>query len=146
MAAAVTSRPLDEDPHHEVPHHDAPGGVHEETARLFAALEGAAAAWARGGPAGDGRGEAAPEGGDHLPSTCGVCPVCLALDHVGRRHPEVLVHLGEAVRALGAAFTALTTEAGRGAKGTEGTGPRRSPDGADEPGRTPPTERIDVTD
>lgn len=125
-------------------HDDAPGGVHEETARLFAALEGAAAAWARG-PASDPQdpGEPGPEPEGHLPTTCGVCPVCLALDHVGRRHPDVLVHLGEAVRALGAAFTALTAEAGR-ADG--GAGPRRVPDGADEPAATPPTERIDVTD
>lgn len=125
-------------------HDDAPGGVHEETARLFAALEGAAAAWARG-PASDPQdpGDPAPEPEGHLPTTCGVCPVCLALDHVGRRHPDVLVHLGEAVRALGAAFTALTAEAGRADGGAT---PRPAPAGADEPAPTPPTERIDVTD
>lgn len=125
-------------------HDDAPGGVHEETARLFAALEGAAAAWARG-PASDPQDpdDPAPDPEGHLPTTCGVCPVCLALDHVGRRHPDVLVHLGDAVRALGAAFTALTAEAGRGAGSAE---PRRTSDGADASDRTPPTERIDVTD
>lgn len=138
----MTSRPHDEAP--------ATGGVHEETARLFAALEGAAAAWAGARGRDDVRDEQAdaPPGdpvdsSGHLPATCGVCPVCLALDHVGRRHPEVLVHLGEAVRALGAAFTALTSEAGTGG------GPDQAPPATDRDGdrpRTPPTERIDVED
>lgn len=131
------------------PQHDPPGagGVHEETARLFAALEGAAAAWAGAGPRAateepdehrDGE-----DGAAHLPTTCGVCPVCLALDHVGRRHPEVLTHLGEAVQALGAAFAALTADARQQpAEGGDGAGEE---DG--DHGRTPPrTERIDLDD
>ncbi len=134
------------------PQHDpsGAGGVHEETARLFAALEGAAAAWAGAGPraatadpdgarTGDER-DGAGQGGAHLPTTCGVCPVCLALDHVGRRHPEVLTHLGEAVQALGAAFAALTADARQQAAG-EGAAAE------DDHGRTPPrTERIDLDD
>jgi hypothetical protein len=127
------------------------GGVHEETARLFAALEGAAAAWAGAPPRTDDRTEDRTEdrtddgaddgsgaGEAHLPSTCGVCPLCLALDHVGRRHPEVLSHLGEAVQALGAAFAALTADASQQAD-------ERAAREPDE--RTPPrTERIDVDD
>ena len=73
----------------------------------------------------------------HLPTTCGVCPICLALDRVGRRHPEVLAHLGDAVQALGAAFTALTSDA------------REQPDDGTSPTASrpqPATERIDVTD
>jgi hypothetical protein len=134
------------------PQQDPPGagGVHEETARLFAALEGAAAAWAGAGPRAatadpdQGRdGEDVPQGAGHLPTTCGVCPVCLALDHVGRRHPEVLTHLGEAVQALGAAFAALTTDARQQA--AEGDGRAAADDG--DHGRTPPrTERIDLDD
>ncbi len=118
------------------------GSVHEETARLFAALEGAAAAWSRGEArpgrrAGRPRRTAADDAA-HLPTTCGVCPVCLALDRVGRRHPEVLAHLGDAVQALGAAFTALTSDARRPARR------RGPPPTASRP--QPATERIDVTD
>ena len=119
------------------------GSVHEETARLFAALEGAAAAWSRGEARPDDEESDRPDGADgavgaaHLPTTCGVCPVCLALDRVGRRHPEVLAHLGDAVQALGAAFTALTSDA------------RDRPDDVASPTVSrpePAAERIDVTD
>ena len=117
------------------------GSVHEETARLFAALEGAAAAWSRGEARPDDEPADRPDGADdtaHLPTTCGVCPVCLALDRVGRRHPEVLAHLGDAVQALGAAFTALTSDAA-------GDQPdERTSTAASRP--QPATERIDVTD
>lgn len=129
----MTSRAYDDD-------HVA-GSVHEETARLFAALEGAAAAWAG---AADDRAADDRAADDHLPTTCGVCPVCLALDHVGRRHPEVLVHLGEAVQALGAAFTALT--AGSGHRSAGGAGEQPRPDPEHDGDRAPSTERIDVTD
>lgn len=116
------------------------GSVHEETARLFAALEGAAAAWSRGdraqaagpGPQADGDGR-----GGHLPTTCGVCPLCLALDRLARRHPDVLAHLGDAVQALGAAVAALTTQP----PGAADDGPR-----ADRERDRVRTERIDVTD
>ncbi len=113
------------------------GSVHEETARLFAALEGAAAAWSRGESRPDDEQDDRPDVADHLPTTCGVCPICLALDRVGRRHPEVLAHLGDAVQALGAAFTALTSDA------------REQPDEGPSPTASrpqPATERIDVTD
>ena len=116
------------------------GSVHEETARLFAALEGAAAAWSRGEARPDDDKDEREDGANdaaHLPTTCGVCPVCLALDRVGRRHPEVLAHLGDAVQALGAAFTALTSDA------------RDQPDDAAAATASrpqPATERIDVTD
>ena len=119
------------------------GSVHEETARLFAALEGAAAAWSRGEARPDDEVSDPAEAADatddaaHLPTTCGVCPVCLALDRVGRRHPEVLAHLGDAVQALGAAFTALTSDVRDEA--ADATSPTTS-----RP--QPATERIDVTD
>lgn len=127
------------------------GSVHEETARLFAALEGAAAAWSRGDrPAGD-RADAGPgpqaagtdpqadgDGrGGHLSTTCGVCPLCLALDRLARRHPDVLAHLGDAVQALGAAVAALTAQP----PGAADDGPR-----ADRERDRVRTERIDVTD
>jgi hypothetical protein len=126
------------------------GSVHEETARLFAALEGAAAAWTRGdqGAAGAGGGGGADgDGGDaaadgpaagHLPTTCGVCPLCLALDRLGRQRPEVLSHLGDAVQALGAALQALTTQ-------PPGGGGAETPT-RDRGRERPRSERIDVTD
>ncbi len=122
------------------------GSVHQETARLFAALEGAAAAWSRGeargaagGAAAEGaNGPAGAPGTSHLPTTCGTCPLCLALDRLGRSRPEVLDHLTDAVQALGAALAAVTRPA-----------PAADPDRAADTGtgatRTR-TESIDVTD
>lgn len=121
------------------------GSVHEETARLFAALEGAAAAWSRGDrradarahDRADGRADGDGRGPAHLPPTCGACPLCLALDRLGRQHPDVLAHLGDAVQALGAAVAALTAQP----PGTAADEPRAGR----EPDRVR-TERIDVTD
>ena len=116
------------------------GSVHEETARLFTALEGAAAAWSRGQP-GEGAGRnRATDGGDtsHLPNTCGTCPLCLALDRLGRSRPEVLDHLTDAVQALAAALAAVTTpSAPAGSDDTAAPAP---------PASRPRPERIEVTD
>ncbi len=119
------------------------GSVHEETARLFAALEGAAAAWSRGdGAPREPQGGSVADGGDgHLPTTCGACPLCLALDRLGRSRPEVLDHLTDAVQALGAALAAVTRPPAPASDGSaEQGGSSRSG------GSRPRTERIEVTD
>lgn len=41
-------------------------------------------------------------------TTCGVCPVCLTVSHVGQSHPEMLRALAEVVAALSSAAMAAT--------------------------------------
>lgn len=117
------------------------GSVHEETARLFAALEGAAAAWSRGdgAPRGSQHGPPTPGADGQLPTTCGACPLCLALDRLGHSRPDVLDHLTDAVQALGAALAAVTRP--------PTTAPDDPADQAGSAGRPQPrTEQIEVTD
>ncbi len=122
-----------------------PGSVGEEAERLFASLQQAAAAWTRGAPA---AGPTGPE--EHLPQTCGVCPVCQAIARLGQARPEVVGHLAEATSALVAAFSALASDQGPRTRPGHGD-PTDRADRADPGGRgggpaPSTTEHIDVTD
>lgn len=102
---------------------------------------------------GDGPEGSDVAGGDpaQRPSPCGVCPVCLGLDALGERHPEVAAHLVEASRHLLAAVQDLlgppsassrrddaTQATADGFQRIEVEGPDVAPtDGASSEGSTP---------
>lgn len=69
----------------------------------------------------------------HRPTTCGICPVCLGIEALGLRHPEVAAHLTEASRHLLAAFQDLVDSR-----------PAPSPDDAPAEAAREGFQRIDV--
>lgn len=70
-----------------------------EPALLVEALRDAANAWTQ-------RIRSASTHPDN--TTCGVCPVCLTVSHVGQSHPEMLRALADLVAALSSAAMAAT--------------------------------------
>ena len=90
--------PEQQDPGHPQEDHPQADGMGHEGALLIAALKDAANAWTE-------RIRAGVEDGNQ---TCGVCPVCLTVAHVGQSHPDFVEHLTQAASALGAAVTAAT--------------------------------------
>ena len=73
-------------------------GHSTEGALLMAALRDAANAWT----------ERVRTGVEEGNSTCGVCPICLTVAHVGHEHPDLVQRLTEAASALGAAMSAAS--------------------------------------
>lgn len=106
-----------------------------EGALLIAALRDAANAWTE-------RVRAGVEDGD---TTCGVCPVCLTVAHVGHEHADLVQRLTEAASALGAAMTA----ASQYYQATHAASSATSPGAAEpepRPGAQRKVQRITVTD
>lgn len=114
---------------------DVPPVAADEAARLLQALREAAQTWSRPAPgAGTGAGgdpsDSAPRpAGSPHPSTCSVCPVCIAARRLQAAHPDAVAHLLDAAGSLLAALSAVVAE-----------GPARTDD--EEP--RPPVEHIPV--
>jgi hypothetical protein len=109
------------------------GSVGEEAARLFEALQQAAAGWTRGAA------EASPSH-DHAdtPLACRACPVCQVVAAVHQVRPETVQHLADAAASLTAALSDLASGV---ARSTGGSAPRDS-----HGGRGDDVQRIDITD
>lgn len=92
-------------------------------ALLQAALAGLGHLGAAPGPPESAPGSPSP---GQVPTTCGVCPLCLAIAAISRTHPQVLTHLTEAAAALAAAAACLTHPPAE-SSGPGGAGDREPP-------------------
>lgn len=113
--------------------HTSHAGQPGEGALLIAALRDAANAWTE-------RIRAGVQDGD---TSCGVCPICLTVAHLGHEHADLVQRLTEAASALGAAMTA----AGQYYQATHPPSP--APGGTDpepRPGGQRKVQHITVTD
>ena len=127
-----------------------PPDVAEEAARLLRVLRETAAAWsppasgARRDVGPDVGRDAGPDGGRYVgsgpaagtpprghPSTCSVCPLCIAARRLQSAHPEVVDHLVDAAGSLLAALSAVVGD--------------RPPAGPDAGGLTAPMSPGDRT-
>ncbi len=80
-------------------------GVERELLGLIAALRETMSGFAAThAPPGDHPGGPA----DGLPTTCGVCPICLTIATLARSRPELIRHLTDAATSLTAALACLT--------------------------------------
>jgi hypothetical protein len=85
-------------------------------------------------PAGTGGGTEAHVDGQW----CGVCPLCTTARYLEERHPELLVHLGEAARHLLAAVRALVEPPGPAAGAGDVATDDADAQGDDADGGAPP--------
>ncbi len=112
-------------------------GVEAELLGLLTALRQAMSGFASAHPP--------PADGQELPTTCGVCPICLAIASLSRSRPELIRHLGDAATSLTAALACLThPEPGGSADPSESRDDQ--PAGPDRGGRQDPRPRGQVID
>ncbi len=132
------------------------GSVEDELAALLRTAREALGQFTTARPTAGQPGHETGHESGQIPTTCGVCPICLGIAALARSHPDVLVHLGEAARSLAAAAACLTQQghpaepAGREADGA-GQGGHRPPQsgrgpGSAEPSGSPIFERIEISD
>lgn len=112
-------------------------GVEAELLGLLTALRQAMSGFASAHP---------PQAdGQDLPTTCGVCPICLTIASLSRTRPELIRHLGDAATSLTAALACLTHPESGASADQSGTRDEGSP-GPDRPGREsrPRSQVIDI--